>query len=129
MRIAIPSDDGINVASHTGRASGFVIYDIENDQAIRIEYRSNRYTGHALGKCDGSEHHSSNQHHSHDSLLGALDDCNMMLAHGMGPRLVADLATRNIQVVFCDETLAEDAAQKLAIGQLTAREDSGCCPH
>jgi predicted Fe-Mo cluster-binding NifX family protein len=129
MRIAIPSDDGTNVASHTGRASGFVIYDIENNEASRVEYRTNRYTAHAQGKCDGDEHHSDHQHHSHDDLLGALHDCTVMLAHGMGPRLVNDLTHRNIQVTFCDETLAEDAAKKLASGQLTTREDSGCCQH
>jgi predicted Fe-Mo cluster-binding NifX family protein len=129
MRIAIPSDDGTNVAGHTGRASGFVIYDIENNEAMRVEYRTNSYTAHAKGECEGDNHHTSHEHRSHEDLLGALHDCNFMLAHGMGPRLVNDLARKNIRVTFCDETLAEDAAKKLAAGQLATREDSGCCHH
>jgi predicted Fe-Mo cluster-binding NifX family protein len=128
MRIAIPSDDGITVASHTGRASGFVIFDLNEGQPRQVEYRTNRYTGHALGQCNEDEDHSHNHHHhSHDGLLGALHDCNIMLAHGMGPRLVNDLASRNIQVIFCDEIQAEDAVRKLASGGLNTRDRSNCC--
>jgi len=125
MRIAIPSDDGITIAIHTGRASGFIIYEISDKQATRLEYRTNRYTGHALGQCKEGEDHS-NHHHSHDSLLDALTDCQAMLAHGMGPRLVQDLALRNIEVIFCTETQAEEVAQKLSAGQLTSTGKSGC---
>ena len=51
MRIALPSDDGQTMAAHTGRASGFVIYDINNNQAIQLEYRTNTFTAHAKGEC------------------------------------------------------------------------------
>ena len=124
MRIAIPSDDGITIAPHTGRASGFVIYDIKKNKAVRHDYRTNSYTAHALGQCDKGEAHS--KHHSHDGLLDALHDCKVMVAHGMGPRLVHDLASRNIQVLFCEDSQADDAARNLAAGKLVTRDTSGC---
>ena len=126
MRIAIPSNDGTTITSHTGRAAGFVIYELQGDDVVRLDYRTNTYTGHALGQCDESKPHSDHHHHSHDGLLGALEDCDVMLAHGMGPRLVQDLQSRNIQVIFCDETSAENAAQKLAAGQLESTGKSSC---
>lgn len=127
MRIAIPSDNGVNIASHTGRAQGFVVYDVEKEQAVKVEYRTNSYTPHAKGECTGGhEHNHHNHNHSHDDLLGALHDCQIMIAHGMGPRLVRDLSQRNIKVVFCDEADAERAATAYAAGKLDANRESRC---
>ncbi len=127
MRIAIPSDDGVNIASHTGRTRGFVIYDIEDSKARRLEYRENRYTAHARGEHENHTDHA-HRHHSHDPLMEALADCQAMIARGMGPRLIRDLESKNIQVVFCSETNAEEAAVKYAAGHL---EDTGksTCDH
>lgn len=124
MRIAIPSDNGTNLAAHTGKAQGFIIFDIDDGEAELVEYRTNRFTGHALGLHGQTQ--AAGQHHSHDSLLGALSDCQIMLAHGMGPRLVNDLASRGIQVVFCRESEAVAAAANYAQGILDTSEGSSC---
>ena len=55
MKIALASDDGTTIAAHTGRCQGFVIYEVFDDQAVRLGYRENKFTGHARGEC-GSEH-------------------------------------------------------------------------
>lgn len=128
MRIAVPSDDGISIATHTGRAGGFIIFELENYQAVKLEYRSNQYTAHAKGECNGEKSDGPHQHHSHLELLGALHDCQVMIAHGMGPRLVADLSRRGIEVVFCDHEVAEDAAGQFAAGELVSTGKS-CCDH
>ena len=49
MRVAIPSDNERHIAPHTGRCHGFVIMDIEEGAFQRVEYRTNRFTGHAQG--------------------------------------------------------------------------------
>lgn len=130
MRIAVPSDDGVTIASHTGRTRGFIVFDLENGVATKREYRTNRYTPHALGKCGengmGGSHPHHDHGHSHDTLLDALRDCEVLLAHGMGPRLVADLAARNIRVIFCEDQVAEDAVGKLAAGLLVSTGKSSC---
>ena len=126
MRIAIPSDDGTNMAAHTGRASGFVIYDIDEKQAVRIEYRTNTYTGHAKGDCTGAEKSARHGHHDHGDLLDALHDCQVMIARGMGPRLVRDLSRRNIDVVFCDQETADQTAEQFAAGELASTGKSLC---
>jgi predicted Fe-Mo cluster-binding NifX family protein len=130
MRIAVPSDDGVTIAGHTGRTRGFIVFDLENGIATKLDYRTNRYTPHAQGKCEehetGGAHPHHEHQHSHNSLLDALQDCEVLLAHGMGPRLVADLAERNIRVIFCEDQLAADAAKKLAAGLLVSTGKSLC---
>jgi predicted Fe-Mo cluster-binding NifX family protein len=128
MRIAVPSDDGINVAAHTGRAQGFVIYDIKDQQALRLEYRTNSYTAHAQGQCAGDNPGGQHEHQSHGELLNALQDVQIMIARGMGQRLVTDLASRNIKVVFSDQDNSTRAAELYALGQLTNTGKS-CCDH
>ncbi|MFH1862311.1 MAG: NifB/NifX family molybdenum-iron cluster-binding protein [bacterium] len=130
MRIAVPSDDGVNIAAHTGRAQGFVIFDVLNQQAKRLEYRSNQYTPHAQGQCQGESETKQHQDHSHShtELVDALSDCQIMIARGMGPRLVMDLARRNIEVVFCECDNADTAATLYAQGQLHSTGKS-CCEH
>ena len=41
MRIAVPSDNEQTIAAHTGRCRGFVIFDIDNGEAKKVEYRMN----------------------------------------------------------------------------------------
>jgi predicted Fe-Mo cluster-binding NifX family protein len=132
MRVGIPSDNGVNIAAHTGRAQGFLVFDCEDKKAVRVEYRTNEYTPHAKGECTGEgghEHEHHHHNHSHDDLLGALHDCQVMIARGMGPRLVMDLTRRNIRVLFCDEDDAERAATDFAIGKLASTGKSGCDHH
>lgn len=126
MRIAIPSDDGVNMAAHTGRTLGFVIYEIADHKAVRLEYRRNSFTAHAKGEYADGNHSEGQSHHSHGELLDALADCQVMIARGMGPRLVNDLARRNIQVVFSDNDLVEELAALYASGQLTSTGQSRC---
>ena len=126
MRVAIPSDDGTNMASHTGRASGFIVYDIEAEEAYRVEYRSNTYTAHAKGECNEDQHHTHQGYHDHEELLDALHDCQIMIAQGMGPRLVMDLSRRGIEVLFCNQHVADEAAQQYAAGDLVSTGKSSC---
>lgn len=126
MRIAIPSDDGIKMAAHTGRARGFVIYDINKDQVVKLDYRSNTYTAHAKGQCNGESTEKQHGHHDHGELLDALHDCQVMIARGMGPRLVMDLSRRNIDVVFCDQDVAGEAAEQFAAGDLVSTGKNRC---
>jgi len=129
MKIAVASDDGVNVALHTGRCRGFVIYEITSTTANRQEHRVNGYTAHAQGQCKGEHPHGEN-HHAHGPLVDALADCAAMVTRGLGPRLIADLAARGVEVYMCQTESADEAAMMYAQGQLPkARPGTGCCCH
>jgi len=128
MKIAIASDDGKQIAAHTGRCACFVIFDVQNAQIVGCEVRPNTFTAHASGNCNGEPEgaHRSGGSGRHDSLLDALSDCQVFICCGMGPRLVADLHGHGIKVIFCSETDVQEAASKFASGTLQAL-DAGIC--
>ena len=138
MRIAIPTDNDQTIAAHTGRCQGFAIYDIDNGEAKKVEYRANNMTQHGYShgqnesggrQCShqGHGHGEGNQAHSHNRLLDALDDCQMMVAKGMGPRLVQDLQQHGIEVCFSMENDVRKAAESLAKGELQANPRGSSC--
>ena len=88
MRIAIPSNDMTTVSAHFGRTKGFMIFDIENNKVTNKEYKVNTFTGHSQNKHE--EHDHGKHKHSHETILNALNECEVVIAGGMGKRLFDD---------------------------------------
>jgi predicted Fe-Mo cluster-binding NifX family protein len=128
MRIAVASDDGVDVAAHTGRCRGFVVFDVDGPEATRSEYRPNTYTAHARGECSG-DHQHADQQHSHGALLDAIADCRVLVTRGLGPRLIADLAAQGVEAYVCEATQANEAAHQYAQGRLAKAAGCSCCRH
>lgn len=130
MKIAIPTNDGTKVAAHTGRCRGFVVYRVSGREALRLEYRESRHTA---PECGGSPEESRPcarpAHHSHESLVGSLADCEALVTRGLGPRLVADLTARGVGVFVCTTEDVEEAARQFAEGRLARAEERGTCCH
>ncbi|HUU96665.1 MAG TPA: NifB/NifX family molybdenum-iron cluster-binding protein [Phycisphaerae bacterium] len=128
MRIAVASDDGTSIAAHTGRCNGFVVFEIDEGKATRQEYRPNSFTPHARGQCqEGHPHGGHAGHHSHAPLLSAIGDCCALVTRGLGPRLVADLASVGIDTYVCTVPSVDRAAQQYAEGRLPRIEGGGVC--
>ena len=140
MRLAIPSDDGVTIAQHTGRARGFVVYEISGDACRRLAFRNGsvpigsapaQACGQGTGDCAHSTsgaagHHS---HQSHGSILELIGDCEVMVACGAGPRLVNDLARKGVRLMFCRERTVEDAARLFTKGKLDIQPEGTCDHH
>lgn len=131
MKIAVPTDDNYTVAQHFGRTKGFKIFEIENNQIISTEHRTNDFTGHAQGQHHEHEHHnhSHRQHNnSHAGIFNALGDCKVVIAGGMGRRLYDDFVARNIEVFVTKEFHIGTAVELYLKNQLDDNPD-GCCNH
>jgi predicted Fe-Mo cluster-binding NifX family protein len=127
MRIAVASDDGVEIAAHTGRCRGFVIFDIAGQTATRVEVRMNGFTAHARGMCQGDQsHQGSAAHQTHGPLVAALSDCRVLVTRGLGQRLVTDLAARGIEAFVCAVNTVDEAADLYARGRLP-RAPGGVC--
>lgn len=48
MKIAIATDDRINIAKHTGRAVEFAIFEIENGTVVNSQFLKNDHTHHDI---------------------------------------------------------------------------------
>jgi predicted Fe-Mo cluster-binding NifX family protein len=76
MKLAIASDDKINISHHFGRAKGFMIFDLANDKVLSEEYREN--VGKSNGEC-GSCNHSL--------MINNIKDCELVISYGMGQHI------------------------------------------
>jgi predicted Fe-Mo cluster-binding NifX family protein len=126
MKIAIPSDDKINISGHFGRTKGFVICELENNKVIHKEYKENNFTGHSQGL-----HHDNNHEHvtqSHNGIFNAIGDCGVVIAGGMGQRLYSDFELKNIAVYITKEYNIDKAIQLYVTDKLDNNSDT-CCQH
>lgn len=96
MKIAIPTNDGINISAHFGRCREFLIFEAHDGQVKLIETRINAGChGHASGSGDGAA-----EHHSHSGFVDALRDCEAVLCGGIGAGAMEALKAGGIPVVL-----------------------------
>ena len=121
MKIGIVSDDEKTIASHFGRARGFLIFEVEAKEIKHREYWLNTFTGHARGLEDAG--HGVDRH---GPILSALKDCTAVISHGMGQRIYHDLRQAGIESIITDETDAGQALRLYVKGELKDRPELGC---
>ena len=128
MKVAVATDDFINVTGHVGRCNGFLVYEIEDGKVVNVESRENNFTNHKR-----SEHHShGHEHshgHSHSALVEGLSDCSHLICTAAGWRMQNDFKNVGKELIFTDEKIAEIAALKLAEGSLQINSDGACHSH
>ncbi len=112
MKLAVASDDGVNISSHFGRAKGFSVFEIVDNVVVSEERRANngRHNG-TCGSCD------------HDVMIESLKDCDALISHGMGKRIYFDLASHKIRPIVSEETLVSDAVNSYISDKIKNRTD------
>ena len=96
MKIAIPTNDGINLSAHFGRCRQFLIFEARNGEVKLIETRMNAGC-HGHGSSDGAA-----EHPSHSGFVEALRDCETVLCGGIGAGAVEALKAGGITVVLVE---------------------------
>ena len=128
MRVAVACDDPQAVACHLGRAPLFLIYDVTEGKPVLKEQRLNQHAehSHACGVSPGEAH----VHHDHADVLAAVSDCSIVVARGMGRRLVVDLEARGIRPAILDREVPPLDAAALAVAGECLKVGSSCgCDH
>lgn len=120
MKIAIASDDRINICPHFGRTMGFEIAEIQDGKVTSRDYRKNDFTGHAKGEHD----HATEDKHA--TIVERLQDCCAVIANGMGMRIRVDLEAAGIQAFITDQTVVDKAIEAYVAGELDNHPDRGC---
>lgn len=121
MRIAVASDDGRTIAGHFGRARGFVICEIDGTEIAGTEFRANSFTGHVQAEPESLSHAER-----HRRVVEALADCAVVIARGMGPGILAELAQADVEPVVVGEVDARIAVRKYLAGTLEPCVGTGC---
>jgi predicted Fe-Mo cluster-binding NifX family protein len=127
MKIATPTNDGINISAHFGRCREFLIFEVQNGQVKLIETRINAGCHeHGSGSSDGGV-----QLHSHSGFVERLRDCDTVLCGGIGAGAVEALKAGGIPVVLVDTAgSAEQIVTAFQSGALRPASGGMCqCQH
>lgn len=151
MKIAIVTDDGNTISAHFGRARYFLVYTVEEDAILNRELRDKAghddFAGeqHDQGGVPGgrrSEHdgvHGHHEHHGrhdarghgfghgsaqrHARMLTSIQDCDVLLARGMGRGAYLALQEANILPITTELKSIEEAIQATVAGEIVDRPE------
>ncbi|XUX00527.1 MAG: NifB/NifX family molybdenum-iron cluster-binding protein [Dehalogenimonas sp.] len=107
MKIAVASDDGLNLSQHFGRAAYYIVYTIENDKVASKEVRE-KVGHHSFIEGPGAKScHDHGQHgehgmdidsqNKHRSMLSAAEDCEYIVAGHMGGGAFHSMVEKGIE--------------------------------
>jgi len=108
MKIAAISDNGTTVSQHFGRAPLYVVVTVENGKIVNKETRnkmghqnfaSNPHSEPAPGQPHGYDADSQSKH---AQMAQSIDDCQVLIAGGMGWGAYDSLKGRGIETIVTD---------------------------
>ena len=125
MKIAAISDDGITMSQHFGRASLYVVATVENGKVVNKETRNKM--GHQHFAASAHEEHAHGPGHGfdadsqskHDQMAQNIDDCQVLLAGGMGYGAFESMKSRGLEPVITDVQNIDEAVKLYIEGKLT----------
>ena len=131
MKIAVASDDGINLTGHVGRCDMFLVFDTKDKEILNVEKRENSFTMHKQGGHQEHNHEHNHGNHSggHHGILGGLNDCQYLLCSSAGPGLITDLNAHGIETILTDNMDAKTAVERFLSGDLVNNPDKTCSGH
>ena len=119
MKIAVVTDDGEKICQHFGRARYYAVFTIENNVIVNKEMREKMGhhtfaqfkggTGEVsenVGQKHGYEPHSLDRH---ESMAKRIDDCQVIVAGGMGHGAYDFFKSKGLEVVATDAIEVEKA--------------------
>lgn len=121
MKIAVVSDDGKTVSMHFGHAQYYVVSTVENGRVVNREMRPKAAHGH--GHAVG-HHHIPGSHHGpeadsvHARMASSIEDCQVVIAGGMGQPAYESLKNRGIEPIITDIRDVDEAVQAYIGGTL-----------
>jgi predicted DNA-binding protein (UPF0251 family)/predicted Fe-Mo cluster-binding NifX family protein len=123
MKIAVISDDGKTISQHFGMASLYVVATIENGKVVSKETRPK--AGHHNMGAHHEEHVPGQRHgfdagaqQTHATMAGNINDCQVLLAGGMGWGAHESLKSFNIEPVITDVKDIDQAVKLYFEGKL-----------
>ncbi len=127
MKIAIVTDDEKTISQHFGRARYYLVVTVENGTVLGQE-RRDKAGHHTFAPHEPMEHHSSHgfdpaSQNRHTQMIATIQDCQILLAGGMGMGAQHSLAAAGIRPILTDMRNIQEAVQAFMEGRLAERPD------
>ncbi len=114
-KIAFVTDDGTTISSHFGRALYYEIVTVKNGTIIKRE-RVPKAGHHTFVHSEGHGHE-----HKHGQMLSPINDCQILVARGMGIGARQHCDAMGISVLLTDLKTIDDTIKAIVEG--TARHN------
>lgn len=118
MKIACVTDDGETICPHFGRAQYYLVVTIEDGQVLDKELREkfgHRHVaaseGRGLESATGGHGTDPAAQSRHKMMADAIQDCQVLIAGGMGRGAFDSMQAAGIQTVVTDHAEIDQAVQ------------------
>jgi predicted Fe-Mo cluster-binding NifX family protein len=125
MKIAVVTDDQQTISAHFGRAQYYRVFTIENGEITAQESRTKPGHNQFVGEHNSHPEHNHEPHgtepHSeerHGNMMEVIQDCQVLIACGMGMGAHNSLKSRNIQPFITDIPDVKEAVIACVAGTL-----------
>ena len=124
MKIAAITDDGVTVSQHFGRAPYYLVVTAEDGKIVSKEKRDkaghhtfsgNQHPDTAPGERHGFDAGAQSRH---TTMAQTIDDCQVLIAGGMGWGAYESLKSRGIATVVTDVENIDEAVKLYLQGKL-----------
>lgn len=105
MKVAIPTNDSVNIFKRTGKAGKFVLAEVDKTKFNILETVLNKHSH----DHDEHHHHHDDNGHSHDDLFESIAGCEYIVVNVVGKQLKADLEKKGINIFKTKELTVEAA--------------------
>jgi predicted Fe-Mo cluster-binding NifX family protein len=129
VKVAVITDDGRTISQHFGRAPFFLVATVEDGRILSTEMRS-KAGHHTFAQAEEPSHGHAGPHGfdpasqgRHAVMLAAIQDCQVVLAGGMGQGMYQNLQQAGIRPVMTEIRSIEEALQAFAEGRLPEHPD------
>jgi len=128
MKIAIVTEDGRTISQHFGRAPYYAVLTVEDGVITGRELRPKsapHLTGGPVGPHPASSPHGTDPaaQGRHDRMAAAIDDCEVLIAGGMGRGAYDQLRSLGLRAIVTDLLDVDAAALACARGVLEDRAE------
>ncbi len=133
MKIAAITDDGKTISAHFGRAHHYLVFAIEEVKIVAQEQRDKVGHDDFAGQDQAHEHHGRNDPRGHGfgggsaqrhaRMIASIEDCDVILARGMGQGIYLALKEAGITPITTDIRSVEDAVQAYLRGEIIDRPE------
>ena len=128
IRIAFPSEDGVKISRHFGKAPYFIIASVQPDGTVQKEQRRrDHWLGqHESGLIQFSEAPQPTENAPEFTriigagLLAGTEDCQMLVSGGMGQAAYDRAAAQGLQIILTGEKEIDKAVESYRKGTLSS---------
>jgi predicted Fe-Mo cluster-binding NifX family protein len=129
MKIAVVTDDHKTISAHFGRAQYYDVFTVEDNKVVKKEIREKanhrQFSGedHHHGEHGDSHGMDPGSQRRHGLMMETIDDCQVLIARGMGQGAHNNLRERGIKPILTDIQQIQDALDAYLAGTLIENVD------